>query len=200
MNTSESIKLIAGALCQFQHDVGVIAKTADNPFFKSKYASLPDLLTAIKEPMHKNGLSFVQFPSGTNGLETLLMHTSGEWIRDSYTMTPSKNDPQGIGSCITYMRRYALGSVLGLATDEDDDGNAASNVQTPKSSPKAQREASTAWSKEQVEEILAQGNWELKTGSSAKGNWYALDSAGQRGWIKEATYNYILDQFGQKSN
>lgn len=123
---SESIKEIATALCKFHSEVGKIKKENTNPFFKSKYADLSSILDVIEEPLHKNGLSFVQFPVGENGMMTMLMHTSGEWMKGSYTMKPTKNDPQGLGSVITYQRRYALGAILGLNIDEDDDGNAAS--------------------------------------------------------------------------
>jgi len=127
MEKSESIKEIATALCKFQGEVGKIKKGETNPFFKSKYASLADILDVIRQPLVENGLSFVQLPEAEHQLTTLLMHTSGEWIRSTYSMTPAKNDPQGLGSVITYQRRYALGAVLGLNIDEDDDGNAASS-------------------------------------------------------------------------
>jgi len=127
MDKSESIKEIATALCKFQGEVGKIKKGETNPFFKSKYASLADILDVIRQPLAENGLSFVQLPEAEHQLTTLLMHTSGEWIRSTYSMTPAKNDPQGLGSVITYQRRYALGAVLGLNIDEDDDGNAASS-------------------------------------------------------------------------
>lgn len=126
MEKSNSIKEIATALCKFQGEVEKIKKTETNPFFKSKYASLSDILDVIREPLAGNGLSFVQFPSGLYGLTTLLMHISGEWISESYTMEPTKKDPQGAGSVITYQRRYALGAILGLNIDIDDDGNQAS--------------------------------------------------------------------------
>lgn len=126
MNKSESIKNLSVALCAFQSEVDKIKKTATNPFFKSKYATLSDILDVIREPLSSNGLSFVQFPKDKNGLETMLMHTSGEWISESYEMTPVKNDPQGAGSVITYQRRYALGAILGLNIDVDDDANAGS--------------------------------------------------------------------------
>lgn len=126
MNKSESIKEIATALTKFQGSVAKIKKSETNPFFKSKYASLSDILDVIREPLFENGLSFVQFPTGTHELTTMLMHISGEWISGSYTMKPTKDDPQGLGSNITYQRRYALGSILGLNIDVDDDGNAAS--------------------------------------------------------------------------
>lgn len=132
MEKSESIKEIANALCKFQAEVEKIKKGAVNPFFKSKYATLADILDVIRQPLADNGLSFVQFPKGVHGLETMLMHISGEYLSESYEMKPVKDDPQGAGSVITYQRRYALGAVLGLNIDEDDDGNKASIPATPK--------------------------------------------------------------------
>lgn len=129
MNKSESIKEIATALCKFQGAVEKIKKTATNPFFHSKYANLADILDVIREPLSESGLSFVQFPKGQCELETMLMHISGEWMSETYEMKPTKNDPQGLGSVITYQRRYALGAILGLNIDEDDDGNKASEPQ-----------------------------------------------------------------------
>ena len=132
MKKSESIKQLAAALAVFHIKVDVIKKDAKNPFFKSTYASLSNILDAIKIPLAESDLSFSQHPMGENGLSTILMHKSGEWIGSHFTMKPVKNDPQGIGSCITYMRRYALAAILGLNIDEDDDGNAAS---TPTKEP-----------------------------------------------------------------
>jgi hypothetical protein len=123
MDKSESVKNLATALCKFQADVETIKKTETNPFFKSKYASLADILNVIRQPLADNGLSFVQFTKGKYCLETMLMHSSGEWLSESYEMEPSKKDPQGAGSVITYQRRYALGAILGLNIDEDKDGN-----------------------------------------------------------------------------
>ena|SRR3990172_3524996 len=122
MEKSESIKNLSIALCDFQGAVETIKKTETNPFFKSKYASLADILSVIRQPLTDNGLSFVQFPKGKYGLETMLMHVSGEWLSEAYEMEPTKKDPQGSGSVITYQRRYALGAVLGLNIDDDDDG------------------------------------------------------------------------------
>ena len=132
MKKSESIKQLASALMVFHIKIDTIKKDATNPFFKSKYASLSNILDAIKIPLAESDLSFSQHPMGENGLSTILMHKSGEWIGSHFTMKPVKNDPQGIGSCITYMRRYALAAILGLNIDEDDDGNAAS---TPTKEP-----------------------------------------------------------------
>ena len=134
MNKSDSIKGLGQALLTFHKEVGKVAKESSNPFFRSKYASLPQIQEAIKEPLEKAGLVYSQFPDGQNGLTSILIHAdSGEWIEATYTMTPAKNDPQGQGSAITYQRRYALSSILGLTVDEDDDGNAASTA--PKKIP-----------------------------------------------------------------
>ena len=130
MEKSLSIKAIATALGLFHMKVSKVKKDATNPFFKSKYASLSNILEAIDVPLEESGLTFSQFPTGEHGLVTILMHgESGEFLQDTYTMRPVKDDPQGIGSCITYQKRYALAAVLGLNIDEDDDGNAASTPQ-----------------------------------------------------------------------
>lgn len=127
MQKSESIKNIAAAIMTFHLKVGKISKDATNPFLKNKYASLTNILDAIQIPLTESGLAFAQFPTGENGLTTILMHAeSGEYLMSDYTMSPVKNDPQGKGSVITYQRRYALGAVLGLNIEDDDDGHASS--------------------------------------------------------------------------
>lgn len=126
MTRSESIKEIGKALGLFHTNVAKIPKTDSNPFFKSKYAALPSILDAIQVPLEESNLVFTQMPDG-EFLTTLLIHfESGEFIESSYKMNPVKTDPQSIGSAITYARRYALGAILGLNIDEDDDGNKAS--------------------------------------------------------------------------
>lgn len=125
MQQSNTIAELAKALVLFHVKVDTIKKDAKNPFFKSTYASLPNILEGINEPLIESGLSVAQFPSGENGLTSILLHESGEFISAEYQMRPVKDDPQGRGSCITYQRRYALASILGLNIDEDDDGNTA---------------------------------------------------------------------------
>ena len=126
MNKSDSIKEIATALCKFQGEVEKIKKTETNPFYHNKYADLSSILDVVRVPLMNNGLSVVQFPRGKCELETMLMHTSGEWMSETFEMKPTKDDPQGAGSVITYQRRYALGAILSLNIDVDDDGNKGS--------------------------------------------------------------------------
>lgn len=125
MQKSDSIKELATALAKFQGMMKPVAKDASNPFFKSKYASLSAIIEDTKEPLVKCGLSYAQFPDEQDGLTTMLMHTSGEWISATYNISPVDRKPQSLGSAITYARRYALQSILGLQVD-DDDGNEAS--------------------------------------------------------------------------
>ena len=126
MKKSESIKNIAGALVTFQATVSKVAKESSNPFFKSKYASLANILNTIQKPLSECGLAISQFPD-ENALTTIIVHAeSGEWMESSYVMPVAKqNDPQAMGSAMTYARRYALGSILNLNIDDDDDGEKA---------------------------------------------------------------------------
>ena len=127
MNKSDSIKNLAAALCKAQGEMGGATKDANNPFFKSKYADLGAVVAAIKEPFADNGLSYSQFPVSDNdrvGVETILMHESGEWLSNVLLLPMVKPDPQKAGSAITYARRYALQAIAGIPS-EDDDGNAA---------------------------------------------------------------------------
>ncbi|MEX0417828.1 ERF family protein [Bacillus sp. C30] len=129
MNRSETIAELAKSLVKFNLEVNKIAKDADNPFFKNNYATLDTIIDEIRPILSKHGLSIMQIPSGDGQnvtLKTLLLHESGEWLEsDELTMKPVKNDPQAVGSCITYARRYSLAAFLSLNTGEDDDGNGA---------------------------------------------------------------------------
>ena len=131
MEKSESIVELSKALAVFHMKVAKIPKTDTNPFFKSKYAGLPSILDAIQVPLEESDLVFVQLPDGEN-LTTIIIHTeTGQFFQSSYKMSAKGNDPQSVGSAITYARRYALGAILGLNIDEDDDGNKASKPDQP---------------------------------------------------------------------
>jgi hypothetical protein len=129
MNKSDDIKELALALSKTQSILKGALKDSNNPFFKSKYADLASVWEACREPLAANGLSVVQMPCNDTpdsvALETILMHTSGQWISSVFSMPVSKHDAQAVGSAITYARRYALAAVVGIAP-EDDDGNLAS--------------------------------------------------------------------------
>lgn len=123
MKTSEKIDEIAGALVQAQAQMGAAFKDNTNPHYKSGFASLASVILTVKEPLHNNGLSFVQptiRADGFVGCETRIIHTSGQWIEGELTLPLTKQDPQAAGSAITYARRYSLMSMLGLPTTDDD--------------------------------------------------------------------------------
>lgn len=131
MNKSESIKELACALAKAQGQMGGAHKGKANPFFKSVYADLSSVVTAIREPLSSNGLSFIQAtePSDKDEIRviTMLMHESGEWLSSTIAIPVSKADAQGYGSAITYAKRYGLQGLLGVPS-EDDDGNAAAKA------------------------------------------------------------------------
>lgn len=130
MKKSESIVELAKALSAFQSEVEQPKKTSDNPFFKSKFVPLEEVVKTINLFGPKHGLSFTQWPStdeqGRTGVATLLMHTSGEFLEyDPVYMKSDKDTAQAAGSVISYMKRYALSAIYGITSDEDDDGNNA---------------------------------------------------------------------------
>jgi len=130
MNKSESIKKLAAALNKFQASISGAKKKSKNPFFKSNYADLKEVIECAKEALSENGLSYSQFPisaEGKAGVRTILMHESGEWMEDTLLLACVKQDPQAYGSAITYARRYALQAILGIPS-EDDDGNNATFI------------------------------------------------------------------------
>ncbi len=123
MEISESIKEIASAMNKAQADMTAAKKDANNPFFKSKYADLGSVIKALKEAFAEHGLSYVQSPEMDDngvGVTTMIMHTSGEWIKGTLHIPMAKKDPQGAGSAITYARRYALQAMIGLPSADDD--------------------------------------------------------------------------------
>ena len=138
MKKSDSIKDLAAALAKAQGTIKPAAKDSVNPFFKSAYANLTSVWEAIREPLAKNGLAVMQFPSVAAGIvsvETVLAHASGEWISETLTATPAKSDVQSLGSVVTYLRRYWLSAIVGVVADDDDDGNAAASDSRPATRP-----------------------------------------------------------------
>lgn len=127
---SEQINELMSALNRAQLAMVPAKKESENPFFHSRYADLSTVWDAL-HPFRTEGIVFTQSPQespdGYIVLDTQMTHAaSGQWIRSRLKMRVGKDDPQGYGSAITYARRYALGAMSGLVTEEDDDANAAS--------------------------------------------------------------------------
>jgi hypothetical protein len=130
MERSENIGDLAGALAKAQGAIKGAAKGKENPFYKSSYADLACVMEACREALSKNAIAVIQstqFDGDGKWIETILAHSSGQWISSRYPVKPVKDDPQGLGSAVTYARRYSLMALVGIvAEDEDDDGNMAS--------------------------------------------------------------------------
>lgn len=126
---SENIGELAAALAKAQAVMQGASKDQTNPHFKSKYADLASIWDACRKPLSDNGLAVVQSPvdaeGGSVGLTTTLLHSSGQWMSSTVSAPLQQNTAQAVGSAITYLRRYALAAMVGVAPD-DDDGNAAS--------------------------------------------------------------------------
>lgn len=134
-NQSENINELASALAKCQGELQPAIKDSKNPFFKSKYADLNSVWSVCREPLSKYGLSVIQTMDKEDGaliLITTLAHSSGQWIRSRTPIPLLKQDPQAMGSSITYIRRYSLSAIVGVSTDEDDDGEKAMNRNSKK--------------------------------------------------------------------
>jgi hypothetical protein len=128
-------KTLLAALLAAQREMPAVKPDSVNPHYKSRFVTLGHLIAKVRPVLNKHGLAFAQFPSsdehGNPTLVTVLMHASGERMEYAAPLFLPKSDPQGQGSAITYLRRYALASALGISDQEDDDGNAAA-PQKPK--------------------------------------------------------------------
>jgi len=126
MEYSENINELAGALASFQAEVPAIPRESCVKYkgVNFKYADLPTILSKIRKPLAKVGLSFIQGTESHMGrlyLSTMLMHKSGQWIRSKLPLAGNFNEMKGLGGAVTYGRRYALSSILGIASDDDVD-------------------------------------------------------------------------------
>lgn len=125
---SGSLAELSAALAAAQAEMKNPQKDSVNPHYKSRYADLATVRDAVLPCLNRHGLSVLQLPCELPcgpALVTLLLHKSGEWVESSLALRPQQMTPQGIGSALTYCRRYALQSLAGVAADDDDDGHAA---------------------------------------------------------------------------
>jgi hypothetical protein len=142
---STDISALAKALVAAQAEFSAVPKGSNNPFFKSKYAALPDVVAHAAPVLARHGLAVSQHITATvtdgkasDSLITILLHESGQFIQSTMLLHLPKADPQGQGSAVTYARRYSYMAALGLVADDDDDGNAASRPKVAQSAPKPQ--------------------------------------------------------------
>lgn len=126
---SEQVNELFAALAKARANFDEVKKTESNPFYKSKYADLATIISATYKSLSAQGLSVIQLlgdvANGAVIVETILTHASGQWLSTETSMPVQKSDAQGVGSALTYCRRYSLQSILNIAAEEDDDGSAA---------------------------------------------------------------------------
>lgn len=128
MRQSENLTDLFAALSTAQGEIVGAPKDSKNPHLKAKYADLASVVSVIREPLAKNGLAYIQLVTvseKTVSVETMLTHKTGQFIAETLDLPLLQSTPQGVGSCITYGRRYSLMSMIGVAPEEDD-GTAAS--------------------------------------------------------------------------
>jgi len=129
--STKEVKAYSAALVAAIGELSNVPKTASNPYFKSKYAPLDAIVDATRPVLAKYGLAVMQQPlfmEGSAGVETTILHKDGHSTTTTLLLPLKDQSPQGVGSAITYARRYALAAVLGLATEEDDDGNVGTGL------------------------------------------------------------------------
>ena len=147
MNTSEQINELAAALATAQGSISAAKYDGTNPHLKNRYTTLSAVWDAIRKPLSDNGLAVVQvvdMDSDGMILSTRLMHSSGQYIEAVYPITAGEargiSGAQAIGSALTYARRYSLTALIGVVSDDDDDGNSAGD-QKPRSKPQPNKPA-----------------------------------------------------------
>ena len=132
---SDSLENLAGALAKAQAEFSTPKRTKEAMVTATRrynYADLQDVLASVREPLAKHGLSVTQMTqefAGQVELVTLLLHSSGEWLRSVYPVKAKTERPQEFGSALTYARRYTLSALLGIASEEDDDAQGAQAAQ-----------------------------------------------------------------------
>jgi hypothetical protein len=147
MTSSETTATLCAALVAAQGALRPIAKDGKNPAFRSRYATLDGIMETVRPALAAHGLAVVQGvvhpETGEGGrlvgimVETRLVHTSGEWLASVVPVPVAKGDAHGLGSALSYGRRYGISALLALSTDEDDDGNAAAKAPPAKPAPAA---------------------------------------------------------------
>ena len=189
MQRSEEIVELVGALNKFQAAITSVKKEADNPFFHAKYADLDSVWDMLRKPLTENGLAVTQTTETSEDklfLLTTLFHTSGQWMNTQYPIVPMKqrarddgggwiasDDPQSLGSAITYARRYSLSALLGVSSGEpDDDGEKAMARDKPQQAGKQTNNSASFLCPEDGKPLKLQawGRWTHPTGKKYTGN------------------------------
>lgn len=194
MAQSQEIGELFAALSKAQAKMGVAVKDKVNPHFRSKYASPESLQKVYQLPLAENGLSVIQnIKTNEEGvfIETILGHETGQWISSEMKLLVDKPTMQGLGSAITYGRRYSLSSMLNLHSDEDDDGNEAAKTPSNKvaGSPKPQA-GNFKVSEKQLKRMFA-----IQKKNNYSEDW--IKATLKKKWNLESRNDLIKEQYDQ---
>lgn len=170
--SSNELDKLAPAVVALQAALVPVDKSANNPFFKSKYAPLPEVRAALQPLLAANKLALLTFPAiidgpngPQNGLTFWLMHQSGQHITGEWLLTPAKHDPQGEGADTTYKRRFGEMAITGLVADDDDDGNYTSQPRpqavTSKASSKPAAKSAADVKRDELREYATKQGFDL---------------------------------------
>jgi len=188
---SEHINELAAALAKAQRTLKAAIKDSTNPHFRSRYADLASVWSAWQEVGPANGLAITQTTAVRDGgivLITQMSHSSGQWMRGEYPLNPIKNDPQALGSVLTYARRYNLSAITGVCPDEDDSESAMGrnpvtihkDADAPKEDPSSLR--MIAWINESVSKLSLLDTANRKEWAAVNAdrlNWLAQNNGNQ---------------------
>lgn len=187
METKLQINELAKAMASAQGELHAALKSATNPHFKSKYANLEEVWEACRDALSKYKVAVIQCPQfdeKCDYLETTLVHESGQYMTSKIMLRNAKGDMQGLGSAITYSRRYALAAMVGVIA-EDDDGNAASGRKQASSEPEPDFYKRVQAMKASFAELgVFQNAIEGRVGKLIQ-DFDENDMAGLRSWITE---------------
>jgi hypothetical protein len=199
---------LMSAMAQMQAVLDMAKKDSDNPYFKSKYADLAQCLQTAKKPMADNGLSISQhctFDGVFVQCVSVLAHSSGQMMVSTLTIPVSKKDAQGIGSSITYARRYALSAIVGIA-QKDDDGNGSVGITQEEidkrlEQQKAKEEAKAKAMAENQKRLDELENWRYISADNIEvkmknGKWVNLDDCNLV-WLNALRENELFEGIRQ---
>lgn len=199
---SQEIKDLVASLAKAQGAMKPAVFNRGNAHFKSRYADFSSCMDACRGPLSENGLAIIQSCEKIDGaltLVTMLAHVSGQWMKSEFPIITSKMDSQGIGSAMTYAKRYSLCGMVGIVADEDedDDGEAACG-RGRKEEPRHQAKPLNKISADQVRMIKT---LELKLDAESKSKLYAyLQSTHKIENIEDLLVEHFQKVLGAFSN
>lgn len=191
MEKSESIAELSAALSKAQGELKGAEKNSVNPFFKQSYANLESVWDACRAQLAKHNIAITQIPENEGNsviVETVMSHSSGQWISGKLRMVPEKQTPQAIGVCISYARRYALAAFVGIYQEDDDAEATKTTAKSPNTAAKASEVVGQGVTKPKAYGTVSEAQIRLLWTLASKNN-----------WSRENVNEFILSAYGVES-